>query len=69
MKEFNYKKLGKDLYNRRGKQMTLVETSKKIGVNTVTLSNIERGVGKGYTIRVILLITEFIGSKLDDYVE
>jgi transcriptional regulator with XRE-family HTH domain len=69
MKEFNYKKLGKDLYNRRGKQMTLVETSQKIGVNTVTLSNIERGVGQGYTIRVILLITEFIGSKLDDYVE
>lgn len=69
MKKFDFKRLGKDLYNTRGKTMSLAEASKMIGVNTVTLSNIESGKGENYTIPVTLAIVEFVGAKLDDYVE
>lgn len=68
MKSFNFEKLGKDLYNKRGRDKSLVDVSKEIKVNTVTLSQIERGIGKSYSVPVVLAITEFIGSKLDDYV-
>lgn len=72
MSKFNIEKLGADLYSARGsgrKKKSIATVSEETRVNTTTLSNIERGIQANYTGEVLLKVVQFIGSKLDDYVE
>lgn len=72
MSKFNIEKLGADLYSARGssrKKKSIETVATEIQVNKTTLSNIERGIYANYTGEVLLKVVQFIGSKLDDYVE
>lgn len=77
MSKYDYTRLGRDLFTKRGKlgeNKSRYKLAKQIGISTTTIKQIEDGEAHDYGHLTIDAVTEYLGVelkdyKLDDYVE
>lgn len=77
MSKYDYTRLGRDLFTKRGRlgeNKSRNKLAKELGVNPTTLGQIEEGEDHNYGHKTLDAVTEYLGVelkdyKLDDYVE
>lgn len=77
MSKYDYTRLGRDLFTKRGRlgeNKSRNKLAKELKINPTTLGHIENGKDIGYNIKFLDAVTEYLGVelkdyKLDDYVE